>query len=163
MSTNQEIDPATSHKKKRAYKDLPVELQDVDRRDISSFVCAVELDTATDTEELRAQKIIKNNIEISLDGLNVDQLRLLCSRVGITGASSAKRDACRTLIAKLHSINSSAATRSEDPRSMEQQATNTLLRQINVIFSSEFVERFQELNDGKTRVDHKMGNIAKKF
>jgi hypothetical protein len=67
------------------------------------------------------------------------------------------------LIAKLHTINSSAASRSDDPRSVEQQATNTLLRQINVIFSSEFIERFQELNDGKNRVDHETGNIAKKF
>ena len=140
-----------------------MELQDIDRCDISSFVCAVELDTGTDTEELGAQKIIKNNVEISLDDLNVDQLRLLCRRLGITGASSAKRHACRALIAKLHVINSSAATRSEDPRSMEQQATNTLLRQINVIFSSEFIQRFQELNDGKTRVDHETGNVAKKF
>jgi hypothetical protein len=67
------------------------------------------------------------------------------------------------LIAKLNSINSSAASRSDDPRSVEQQATNALLRQINVIFSSEFIERFQELYDRKSRVDHETGNIAKKI
>ena len=120
---------------------MPLELQDIDRNDIASFVCALELDAATDTEELRAQKIVKNNVEIPLSNLNADQLRLLCRRVGITGASSAKRDACRALIAKLQTINSTAASRSDNPRSIEQQATNTLLRQVNVIFSSELIER----------------------
>ena len=162
-STNNEREPPTSGRKKRSYKNLPLELQDVNRSDISSFVCALELDGATDTEELRAQKIIKDNIEISLGDLNADQLRLLCRRVGITGASSAKRDACCTLIAKLQSINYSAANRSDDPRSVEQQATNTLLRQINVIFSSEFILRFQGLNDAKGRVDHETANLPRKF
>jgi hypothetical protein len=162
-SVNNETEQPTSGRKKRAYKNLPLELQDIDRRDISSFICALELDAGNDTEELRAQKIIKNNVEISLANLNADQLRLLCRRLGITGASSAKRDACRALIAKLHTINSSAASRSDDPRSVEKQGTNTLLRQINVIFSSEFIERFQELNDGKTRVDHETKNIPKQF
>lgn len=165
MSTDdQEIDPPSSgRKKRRSYKNLPRELQDVDRNDVSSFVCALELDNATDKEQLRAQKMIKNGVEISLSNLNVDQLRLLCRRIGITGATSAKRDACRALIANLHTINAAAKSRNDDPRSVEQTATNTLLRQVNVIFSSEFVDRLQELNDGKTRVDHETGNIAKNF
>ena len=109
MSTDdQEIDPPSGRKKRRSYENLPRELQDVDRNDVSSFVCALELDNATDKEQLRAQKMIKNGVEISLSNLNVDQLRLLCRRIGITGATSAKRDACRALIAHLHTINAAA-------------------------------------------------------
>jgi hypothetical protein len=52
------IEP-TSGRKKRSYKNLPLELQDIDRRDISSFVCAVELDTGTDTEELNAMPAVR--------------------------------------------------------------------------------------------------------
>jgi hypothetical protein len=111
----------------------------------------------------KPQKLIKNGVEILLSNLNVDQLRLICRCIGITGASSAKRDACRALIANLHTINAAAKSRKDNPRSVEQTATNTLLRQINVIFLSEFVERLQELNDGKTHADHETGSIAKNF
>ena len=54
MSSVNETEPPSSGKKKRSYKNLPLELQDIDRNDIASFVCALELDTTTDTEELRA-------------------------------------------------------------------------------------------------------------
>jgi hypothetical protein len=136
-----ELDPASSGRKKnpRHYKNLPFELQDIDHNDVSSFICALELDSTTDKEQLRAPKMIKNSVEILLLKLNVDQLRLLCRRIGITGASSAKRDACRALIANLHTIHAAAKSRKDNPRSVEQTATNTLLCQINVIFSSEFV------------------------
>jgi hypothetical protein len=113
---------------------LPFELKDADCNDVSSFICTLELDSTTDKEQLQAQKMIKNGVEILLSNLNVDQLRLLCRRIGITGASSAKRDACRALIANLHTINAAAKSRKDDPRSVEQTATNTLLRQIYVIF-----------------------------
>ena len=156
-------DAPSSGRKKRAYKELPLDLLDVAPKDITSVVCAVELDKTTDKDVQMAQKIVRGDVVVDFASLNVDQLRLLCRRLGITGASSAKRDVCRQMIALCHNINANAAKRTDDPRSVEQQATNTLLRQVNVVFSSEFIYRFEQLNDGKTRVDHETGNLAKKF
>lgn len=153
----------SSGKKRRAYKDLPPELSDIGPQDISSFVCVMELDKNTDKEVLRAEKVNRGSTTIMLEKLNADQLRLLCRRLGIQGAASAKRDDCRKLIALLQTINTQAATRGDHARSIEQQATNTLFRMINVAFSSEFIERFKELNDAKQRVDYETGNLQTQF
>ena len=49
------------------------------------------------------------------------------------------------------------------PRSTEAWARNTLLRLVNVIFSSCFIDRFLSLNDAKSRMDHETGQLCKNF
>ena len=155
----------SSGKKKQPYKDdLPVELRDISPKDITSVVCALEVDKTTGKEVLMAQRIVHaGDTIIELSSLNVDQLRLLCRRLGITGSSSSKREACRRMIALCHNINENAAKQTDDPRSVEQQATNTLLRQVNLIFSSEFVQRFEELKDGRQEPTMRLATLPRNF
>ena len=91
MSSNNNQNAPSSGRKKRSYKDLPIELRDISPKDITSITCAVELDKTTDKEILMAQRIVRGDKTIELSSLNVDQLRLLCRRLGITGSSSSKR------------------------------------------------------------------------
>ena len=155
--------PPSSVKKRRAYKDLPPELANIGPQDISSFVCVMELDKNTDEEVFRAQKVIRGTTTSILVKLNADQLRQLCRRLGIQGAASAMRDDCRKLIALLQTIKNQAATCVDHPRSIEQHATNTIFCIVNVAFSSEFIERFKELNDAKQRIDYETGNLQHQF
>ena len=50
-------DAPSSGRKKRAYKELPLDLLDVAPKDITSVVCAVELDKTTDKDVQMAQKV----------------------------------------------------------------------------------------------------------
>jgi hypothetical protein len=108
----------------------------------------------------------KSSVERMQSYLSSSMLTSFVSFVAVVafkGASSAKRDDCRKLIALLQTINTQAANRMDYPRSLKQQATNTLFRMINIVFSSEFLERFKELNDAKQRVDYETRNLQQKL
>ena len=104
-TTMSQQDAPSSGKKKRAYKELPEDLRDIGPKDISSIVCALELDKTGGKEVQMAQKIVRGEKVVEISSLNVDQLRLLCRRLGIAGTASAKRDVCRHMMALCHDIN----------------------------------------------------------
>ena len=166
MSTSNNVNQnaPSSGKKKRSYKELPVELRDISPKDITSVVCALEVDKTTGKEVLMAQRIVHaGDTIIELSSLNVDQLRLLCRRLGITGSSSSKREACRRMIALCHNMNENAAKRTDDPQSVEQQATNTLLHQVNLIFSSELLNNLKNGMMGRQEPTMRLATLPRNF
>jgi hypothetical protein len=87
--------------------------------------------------------------------LNLCQLRRFCRhRLGLRVTASFTKHACRRAIPLVIYFESELHQHGLYPRSSENRARNTLLRVVNVVLGSLFIDRFLQLNLLKNRVDH---------
>ena len=146
-------------KLKRSVKPLPPELEQFSQENMSLIHCALEVYKHGNgmVEENLAQYVdvdcidedgalCTKRIDLHKD-LNLCQLRQFCRRLGLRHTASSNKHACRKAIAQAILFESGLKEHGLHPRNTEIRARNTLLRLINVIFGSCFIDRLLAIND----------------
>jgi hypothetical protein len=169
-------DDHEAKKLKRTVKPLPPELEKVTTSNMKTIIhCALETYRQGNdlVEHVLAQyaefqveeggATVPRKIDLQKD-LNLCQLRRFCRHtLGLRVTASSTKHACRRAIALAISFEAELHQHGLHPRSAETRARNTLLRLVNVVLGSCFIDRFLELNLLKTRVDHETGNMVPDF
>jgi hypothetical protein len=161
-------------KSKRTMKPLPPELENFPPEKINEIHCAVEVyKQGSETLEKSLAQYV--DISITTDGvistrrvdlhkdLNLCQLRRFCKRLGIKQTGSSTKHGCRRAIAHHKDYHIELSKHGLHPQTTETLTRNTLMRMVNVVFNSHFIDRFIRLNDLKRRVDHETGQMVKDF
>jgi hypothetical protein len=91
---------------------------------------------------------------IDLCSLSVENLRKLCTNLGISNTGSFSKFNCRKAIAICFRYQESLANIGIRPTSHASRVTSTVCRAVNVVFSANFSEDFKMVNDRKSRQDH---------
>ena len=83
--------------------------------------------------------------------------------MGITNCGSRNNFNCQEAIAADFRYEDTLDANGMKPTSHASRLTSTICRAINVVFSEEFIEDFNTVNEQKARKDHESKNTSKAF
>ena len=172
--------PDSSKKTKQRNKhSLPPELSNLTIRDRDKFVLVVEIDKTPRSVTLGQEFLVAQSVRIpgitldpnlppcpilfNLCVLTVDNLRNLCTCLGILNAGSLSKFNCRKAIATYCRYQESLDRTGLRPTAHAARITSSVCRAVNVVFSVDFIEEFKTVNDRKGRKDHETQNTFKAF
>lgn len=154
----------------RAMKPLPESLKEFLIKDMDKVHCEIVLvkmdPNSSPTEVNLAQYIDIGFQRIDLNAkkdLVADQIRKLCRNVGCKGTHSASHGKCQKALATLKTYQNVLREKGVHAGIIEARALNSLLKAINVVFGSDFFDRFLNLNGPRDRRDHKTDNMPSDF
>jgi hypothetical protein len=164
-------------KKKRKVPPLPLELYSLTDCDCSKFDLVLEIDkthrSATFGQEFLVAKSVRvpsTNGKVddpptvfNLGDITVDNLRKLCTNIGVSNAGSLSKFNCRKAVAIYFWYQESLSNIGIRPTSHASGITSSVCRAVNVVFSADFIEDFKMVNDQKSRQDHGTKNTYKAF
>jgi hypothetical protein len=99
----------------------------------------------------------------NLGDITVDNLRKLCTNIGVSNAGSLSKFNCRKAIAIYFRFQESLLNIGIRPTLHALRITSSVCRAVNVVFSADFIEEFKTVNDRKSRQDHEPKNTYKAF
>jgi hypothetical protein len=154
-------------------KNLPPFLEVLTDRDREKFISAMEVDPNSKsptygTSAMCVQSVVITNQEgqsspFNLKDLYTLPLRKLAKNIGVANCGSKNKYDCRRAIAAYFEYHRTLTIHGLAPTSHHGRQTSTLIRAINVVFSSQFIEGLKTCNDSKSRRDHETNNTNKKF
>jgi hypothetical protein len=172
-------DRGKKKKKIRKVHSLPLEVASLTDRDREKFTLVLEIDKTSKSATYGQEFLVAKSVSIpstnsSIDDpvlkpamdlclLSVENLRKLCTNLGISNAGSYSKFNCRKAIAICFRYQESLANNGIRPTSHASRVTNTVCRAVNVVFSADFIEEFKTVNDRKSRQDHETKNTYKAF
>lgn len=154
----------------RAMKPLPEALQSFGVKDLDKIHCQVvlcKIDANSDPAEVNLAQYIEidgKRIDLNIKkDLVVDQMRKLCRNVGCKGTHSASHVKCQKALATLKTYNDALREKGVHAGMVEARALNGLLKAVNVVFSTDFYDRFLNVNGPRDRSDHETHNMPSDF
>jgi hypothetical protein len=176
MSTNNNANESSAAPKKkgpRKMNPLPKGMEDITEKDSLCFVLSLECDANPKSESVGQEFLVAqgynsvdddgNPVTVDLKVLSLDQLRFICRKVGISHVASLNKFACRKQIAVWCKYQLKLRDSGLSASSYTSRITSNICRAINVVFSSEFVDEFNKVNDRKGRIDHETSTTNKGF
>jgi hypothetical protein len=168
MAEDIEGTPKKSNTRKK--KELPPELSNISIKDGSMFKNETIIDRRNDNlptfnKLIDVAKTIKidDNLSFEINDLSIDQIRVLCKKIGMRYCGNRPKLECRILIADHFKFHDTIAHHNLKPTWYASKVTSSICRVVNVVFSESFVEDFKKVNDRKSRQDHETARTYKSF
>ena len=149
--------------KRRKSKPLPEKLAQMTDRNFEYIQCTLEVDP--NDKEGKGEQNVATTVTFPPDKeagapqiftikslITLDQIRKFCKILGIKYVNNCTKFQCRRAIAVL--LEYGQANDGNGRRFNEDRRQNTIIRITNVVFCSEFLDRFLRINDAKSRSDH---------
>ena len=155
----------------RKIKLLPDSIADMTSVDSHHLVMSEELHPHSKSKTYgkslhvvsRVKGIGQNDKDIVLDQLTTDQVHLFARNIGVPNLGSKNKFVCCLAIALHFEFWQQLSNFGLSPTAQANQTTANVCRAVNVLFSKQFIEDLNKVNDRKSQADHESGNTHKHF
>ena len=160
-----------SVKWQRKIKLLPDSIAEMTSADSHCLIISEELDPHSKRKTYgksmrvvsRVKGIEPNDDNVVLDHLTTDQVHLFARNIGVPNLGSKNKFICHIAMALHFKFQHQLSSYGLSPTARANQTTANVCGAVNVIFSDQFIEELKEVNDKKSRADHKSGNTHQHF
>jgi hypothetical protein len=158
----------TATKKKRASKELPDDLSELNERNFRrSMDFRLETDFYEQSEVMVAYRARKPDSPSAsfyeLDKLTLDNLRRICRNVGVLYVNKCVKFQCRKALWIIAASQEKKEKEGAIVSTATERASCNIIRLCNVLFSHHFFDSLLSRNDIKTRADHEYGKMPSDF
>ena len=160
-----------SAKWQRKIKPLPNHIVEMTSADSHRLIILEELDPHSKSKTYgksmrvvsRVKGIEPNDDNIVLDHLTTDQVCLFARNVGVPNLGSKNKFVCCLAMASHFEFQHQLSSFGLSPNARANQTPANVCRAVNVIFSNQFIEELNKVNDKKSQADHESANTHKHF